>query len=195
MEKKKQDVKKKAIKTERVNKVKFETAEQQELKKFLVVILVVVLCVGGIYLFTRAFITKDLFKKDEPREEVVTPGEVDYEKAVMGTIFNGEYDDYYVAIYNTVEGDYVSDMYILVYDYTEKENHKHMYTVDLSNEVFNGSYYDPENVNTNAKTLEELKVGDATLLRIQKNKKTGKKEITKYITDIDAMKKELGLNK
>lgn len=195
MEKKKQDVKKKAIKTERVNKVKFETAEQQELKKFLVVILVVVLCVGGIYLFTRAFITKDLFKKDEPREEVVTPGEVDYEKAVMGTIFNGEYDDYYVAIYNTVEGDYVSDMYVLVYDYTEKDNHKHMYTVDLSNEVFNGSYYDPENVNTNAKTLEELKVGDATLLRIQKNKKTGKKEITKYITDIDAMKKELGLNK
>ena len=106
MEKKKNVAKEKTVaKTDKVNKkevvaksktadvkkkvkkethIKFETTEQAEVKKFIIVILVVLLCVGAIYLFTRAFVSKDLFKKDEPKEEEVIEGEVDYEVAIMG---------------------------------------------------------------------------------------------------------------
>lgn len=216
MEKKKNVAKEKTVaKTDKVNKkevvaksktadvkkkvkkethIKFETTEQAEVKKFIIVILVVLLCVGAIYLFTRAFVSKDLFKKDEPKEEEVIEGEVDYEVAIMGQILNRPYDEYYVIIYNQSEGEYLGDMSSIVADYTSKEDDKklHMYKVDLANEL-NTSYYDKDNENKKAKTLEDIKLGDKTLLKIKKNKKSGKLEISKYITDIDAMKKELGI--
>lgn len=184
----------KVKKVKRNNKIKFETTEQAEVKKFIIVIIVVLLCVGAIYLFTRAFVSKDLFKKDEPKVEDVTEGEVNYDVAIMGQILNRPYDEYYVIIYNQSEGEYLGDMASIVSEYSTKEDDKklHLYTVDLSNEL-NSSYYDKENENTKAKTLEEIKLGDKTLLKIKKNKKSGKLEISKYITDIDAMKKELDI--
>ncbi len=201
MEKKEKVSKKKTVaktdkvkKVKRNNKIKFETTEQAEVKKFIIVIIVVLLCVGAIYLFTRAFVSKDLFKKDEPKVEDVTEGEVNYDVAIMGQILNRPYDEYYVIIYNQSEGEYLGDMASIVSDYSTKEDDKklHLYTVDLSNEL-NSSYYDKENENTKAKTLAEIKLGDKTLLKIKKNKKSGKLEISKYITDIDAMKKELDI--
>lgn len=184
----------KVKKVKRNNKIKFETTEQAEVKKFIIVIIVVLLCVGAIYLFTRAFVSKDLFKKDEPKVEDVTEGEVNYDVAIMGQILNRPYDEYYVIIYNQSEGEYLGDMASIVSEYSTKEDDKklHLYTVDLSNEL-NSSYYDKENENTKAKTLAEIKLGDKTLLKIKKNKKSGKLEISKYITDIDAMKKELDI--
>ena len=198
MEKKEKVSKKNTVaktsKVKRNNKIKFETTEQAEVKKFLIVIIVVLLCVGAIYLFTRAFVSKDLFKKDEPKVEDVQEGEVNYDVAIMGQILNRPYDEYYVIIYNQSEGEYLGDMANIVSEYSTKEDDKklHLYTVDLSNEL-NSSYYDKENENKKAKTLEEIKLGDKTLLKIKKNKKSSKLEISKYITDIDAMKKELDI--
>lgn len=177
-------VKKSNIKKNKINYV--TTEETNELKKFLIVIVVVLLCVGGIYLVTRAFVTKDLFKDEEPTTEEVTPVVPNYDIAIMGTMLNRPEDTYYVVIYNTVEGDYVADMSALVSSYNAKEGHKHIYTVDLS-DYMNQSYYDPENVNVKAKTLEEVKVGDITLIKVRKGK------IDKYIVDLAKMKKELGL--
>ena len=177
-------VKKSNIKKNKINYV--TTEETNELKKFLIVIVVVLLCVGGIYLVTRAFVTKDLFKDEEPTTEEVTPVVPNYDIAIMGTMLNRPEDTYYVVIYNTVEGDYVADMSALVSSYNAKEGHKHIYTVDLS-DYMNQSYYDPENVNVKAKTLEEVKVGDITLIKVKKGK------IDKYIVDLAKMKKELGL--
>ncbi|MBQ8659791.1 MAG: hypothetical protein IJ475_03030 [Bacilli bacterium] len=177
-------VKKSNIKKNKINYV--TTEETNELKKFLIVIVVVLLCVGGIYLVTRAFVTKDLFKDEEPTTEEVTPVVPNYDIAIMGTMLNRPEDTYYVVIYNTVEGDYVADMSALVSSYNAKDGHKHIYTVDLS-DYMNQSYYDPENVNVKAKTLEEVKVGDITLIKVKKGK------IDKYIVDLAKMKKELGL--
>ena len=110
----------------------------------------------------------------------------------MGQILNRPYDEYYVLIYNQSEGEYMGEMANIRYEYDNKEDDKkiHMYSVDLANEL-NKSYYDKDNENTKAKTLDEIKVGDKTLLKIKKNKKSGKLEVSKYITDIDEMKKEL----
>ena len=70
------------------------TAEQEEMFKFVIVILVVLACVGGIYLLTRAFVTKDLFNKDETKE--TAKGEINYNSAIVGNIMNRPYDEYYV---------------------------------------------------------------------------------------------------
>lgn len=161
------------------------TSEQKELKNLIIVILVVVLCVGGIYFLTRVFVTKDLFSDDT--EDEVVAGSINYDVTIMGQIFNRPYDEYYVAIYNYEEMSYATDMSMLVYNYTNKDEHLHIYSVDLSN-VMNIDFYDPENVDTKVKTLDNLKVGDMTLLKIKKGK------ISKFIVDYAKMEKELGLD-
>lgn len=182
MEKKKEVVKSKKANQ---NKVTYRTSEQDEMIKFIVVILVVLLCVGGIYLFTRAFVTKDLFKDDVETSEVVQEGQVNYDVAIMGQLLNRPYKEYYAVIYDS-EGDYSFDMYSLVANYSNIKNHKHIYTIDLANEL-NKSYYDAEKVNKDAKTVSEMKVGDITLVKVKNGK------IDKYIVDLAKMKKELGI--
>lgn len=173
------------VKKVKKNKVNYQTTEQEEIKKFLIVILVVLLCVGLIYLCTRAFVTKDLFKAKETETEEVVSGQINDSVAIMGQILNKAEDEYYVAIYNST-GKFTGDMGRLVYSYTSKEKHLHVYTVDLNNKL-NSDYYDPENVNEKAQTLEDIKVGDITLIKVKKGK------ITKYIVDFAKMQKELGV--
>ena len=167
------------------NKVNYERNETKEIRNFIIVVIVVVLCVGAIYLLTRAFVTKDLFKdKDAETSDVV--GSVSRHVAIMGQLFNMPEEEYYFVIYNAEEGEYIGDMSTMVNNYNNKTDHLHIYTVNLAN-VMNKDYYDPEKVNENAKTLEEIKVGDITLIKI-KNKK-----ISKYIVDYSKMKTELGV--
>lgn len=178
----------KVVASSKKNKIKYRTDEQKEMLQFLTVILVVVVCCGAIYLCTRAFITKDLFKKDEPKREETIPGVIDYNVATIGTMLNGPYDEYYVVIYDAVKGDYISDMSSLVTQYKSQEKAKHVYTVDLSN-VLNSSYYDPENASTSVTSLQDLKVGDITLIKVKKG------VINKLITDYTKMQSELGIAK
>ncbi len=168
------------------NKVSYRTAEQDELIKFGVVVLVLAVIIAGVYFGTRAFVTKDLFTSDEGESTEVVPGTVNYEVAIMGQILNRPEKEYYVAIYNQVEGDYITDMLSLVYEYSSKKESLPIYSVDLSNKL-NEGYYDPENVNVKAQKLDEMKVGDITLLKIKKGK------ISKYIVDYAKMQKELGI--
>ena len=182
MEKKKDMVKSKKVK----NKVSYRTSEQDEMIKFVIVILVVLLCVGGVYIFTRAFITKDLFKDETAATETVQEGTVNYDVAIMGQLFNRPYKQYYAVIYDST-GEDAYDMISLVNSYVKLKEHKHVYTIDLSNEL-NKSYYDAENVNTKATKLSEMKVGDITLVKIKNGK------IDKYIVDYAKMQKELGVS-
>ena len=77
-------------------------------------------------------------------------------------------------------------MISLVNSYLKLKEHKHVYTIDLSNEL-NKSYYDAENVNTKATKVSEMKVGDITLVKVKNGK------IDKYIVDYAKMEKELGI--
>jgi len=166
------------------NKIKYETEESKEIKKFVIVLIVIIFAVALFYLATRMFITKDLFTGSNTKTEETTTGEINYDVAIMGEILNRPYKTYYVAIYNKTEGEYMSEMISLVYAYTAKDEHLHVYTVDLSNEL-NKSYYDPENIKLDVDNLKDLKVGDITLLKIKNG------EIIKYYTDLEKMKKEL----
>lgn len=169
-----------------VKTLSIQTTEQSELKSFLIVILVVLVGVGLLFLATKAFVTKDLFgDKKEDTEEKEVVGEVNYDVTIMGSLLNRPYDEYYAVIYDTT-GDRMYDMSSLVTAYKEIKDAKHIYTIDLDNKL-NESYYDPENVNTKAKKLSEVKVGDITLIKVKDGK------INKFITDYTKMKKELGV--
>lgn len=165
-------------------KLKIKTTEQSELKSFLIVILVVLGCVLGLYIITTVFVAE---KEPEKVDEEVA-GEVNYDVAIMGQLLNRPYDEYYAVVYDT-NGDYMYEMSAIVAAYNGKDKHKHMYTIDLGNKL-NESYYNPEKATTkvkDVKKLEDLKVGDVTLIKVKKGK------ITKIVTDMEKMKKELGV--
>lgn len=156
-----------------------KTSEQREMSNFFIVIIVVLVCVGGIYFLTRAFVTKDLFNKDTPRETVVTPGEINYDVAIMGTMLNRADEEYYVVIFDSTSN-YAYDMNNLVKTYISAEKHLPVYVVDLSNKTMNGNgkYYDPSNISTNPTSLDDLKVGNRTVIKVKKGK------INKFIPDM-----------
>lgn len=171
-------------KEKKVKRLNIQTTEQSELKSFFIVILVVLLGVGGLFLATKAFVTKDLFGKEE-KEEKIAAGEVNYDVTIMGSLLNRPYKEYYAVIYDTT-GEYVYDMSSLVDAYKNVKSAKHIYTIDLDNKL-NKDYYDPKKVNPKAKKLEDIKLGDITLIKVKDGK------IEKYITDLSKMKKELGV--
>ena len=176
------------------NKLYYSTGEQAEVKKFIIVVLVVLLWVVGIYFLTRAFVTKDLFKHETTQEEVVK-GEVNNDVAIVGTIMNRPYDEYYVAVYDS-NGKYNYEISNNVVAKYKGLNKLHIYRVDL-NEYMNKEYYKPEEENTKATGVDDFKFGDITLLRIKRTKNKGGEtytyKVVKYITDIEQMKKELGV--
>ena len=172
--------------TSRPEKIYYATSEQKDVKSFLGVILVVLVCVGIIYLATRMFVTKDLFNKDTKDQDTVQEAvTVNYDIAIVGNMLEKPEKDYYVIIYDTT-GKYMADMSYMISTYNYKENHLHVYTVDLSNKL-NSDYYNPENENVKATSVEDFKFGDITLIKVSNGK------VNKYITDYTKMQKELGV--
>ena len=162
---------------------KYETSEQEEMKKFIIVILIVSICVGLVYLITRAFVTKDLFNNKTETQEKTENVEINYDVAIMGEILNRPYDEYYVIIFDS-KGTQAADMTNLISKYNSEEKHLHIYRVDLSNEL-NKEYYDKENVSQKFTSLKEFKVGDTTLLKVKNSK------VELLISDYSKMEKEL----
>lgn len=166
-------------------KVKYRTAEQDEMLKFLGVIAVVVVCVTLLYVLTRVFVTKDLFNKEETKTEETVQGSVNYSVTSVGQILNRPYDEYYVFVYDTT-GDYATDMNSLLTKYNSKEKKLHAYKVDLSN-YLNKEYYKPKEVNEKASAVADFKFGDITLIKVKNGK------IDKYLTDYSKMQTELAV--
>ena len=81
------------------NKVYYANNEAGEFVNFLIIILIIALLCGGIYLATRAFVTKDLFDKKSDTEEIAQ-GAINYDVATMGTMLNRPYSEYYVVVYD-----------------------------------------------------------------------------------------------
>lgn len=179
---------KKNVKKVKKNKINYNTTEQEEIKKFLIVVLVVLIGVGAIYLLTRVFITKDLFQKEDPVVETVQEGKPDDSVTIMGQLLNRPYKEYYAIAYDQSKIEVLYEMMAIVESYNNVDKHLHIYSIDTSN-VMNKDYYDPENVKLDAKTLEEVKLGDKTLIKVKNGK------IDKIIVDVAEMKKELGIEK
>ena len=155
--------------------------EKKAVKNFIIILLIVLVCGIAVYFITRAFVSKDLFKKEEKEESKMQDVSLSYDTALVGTILNRPSDDYYVVLYNEAK-DESFVYYNFKAEYTRKTDHLPLYFVDLGNKL-NASYESDKTDVTG--DIKDMKFGEFTLLRIQKGK------ITKTITDLEKAAKEL----
>lgn len=159
-----------------------ETEEQSVIKKFIIILLVLVILIVGVYFFTRAFVTKDLNNEKEQTKTEVT---FDYSKTVLGSLLNRPYNEYYVLVYNSkdLKANYYNS---IASSYQTKEGAIKIYIADL-NDSMNEKFYNSKKSNPNAKSIDELQVGNLTLIKVKD------KTINKYIEKEEDIRTELGL--
>ena len=174
------------VKTKNIKKVdidKYTSEESKEVKKFIIILLSIIVLVLAVYGITR-LINKD---KDNNDDRTVTAGSIDYDKVSVGTLFNRADDEYYVIVY---DGEASNAIYYsaLMNKYMNKEKSNKVYFCDLSNEL-NKKYYvgEDKDSNPNATTSSELAFKDLTLIKIKNGK------IVKYLETLDTIKTELGI--
>jgi len=170
----------------KVKKIKMGEAgsdDENVVKKFIIITIVIAIFIGIIYGFT------ELFKnKEEPIDESVA-GSINYDKVSVGTILNRPYDEYYVLVYNSEDTDAVIYSTILT-KYMKKSEDKDyikIYYCDLNNKL-NNNYYNVGNDNMSNKEIEnvdDFDFGKLTLLQIKNGK------VTKYLENIEDIKELL----
>ena len=120
----------------------------------------------GFYLLTILILNK----KEEPTYNNVT---IEYNKILAGETFEMSDTDYMVFYYNST-GENAAEYADMISKYREKENSLPIYTVDLNNGI-NKKYISEEEINS-VTNIDDLKVKDATLIRIKD------KNVESYIT-------------
>ncbi len=156
--------------------------EQKEIFQFIIIVIVIGLIVGIIYLISYFASMKNEYHYNDATEA----GEINDSIVTVGTMFNRPEKEYYVVIYkdDATEAVYYSS---LVNKYKGEEDALNVYYCNLNNKLNEAYYAGDEKSNPKAKTIDDLKVGDFTFVKIKDGK------ITKYIEDVDAMKEELGI--
>ena len=67
--------------------------DSNEIKAFIIIVVVIVLLIGAIYGLTELF-------KEEPVLDNSVSGEINYDVVTVGTLLNRPYEEYYVLVYN-----------------------------------------------------------------------------------------------
>ena len=159
-------------------KTKYQTEEQKELIKFLIILGVVVVLIVGVYFLSKAF------TKEEAKEYEYQAGVVGTSQVIVGTMLSRKDTEYYVLAYDS-SSDYANSYSIYASYYTnEQKNALKVYYLDLSS-AMNKNYYVTEGSNPKATKMSELKMKDGTLIRVKNGK------ITKYVEGIENISKEL----
>ncbi len=167
-----------------VNIDKYTSDEAREVKKFVIILLSVIILVLAVYSITR-LINKD--KENKNSDTSVTAGSIDYDKVSAGTLFNRLDSEYYVIVYDGSDSNAIYYS-ALMNKYMDKEKSNKVYFCDLSNELNKKHYVgqDKES-NPSATTSSELAFKDLTLIKIKNGK------IVKYLETLDTIKTELGV--
>lgn len=170
-------------KTKKIKEIKYRSEEQQEVIRFVIILISIFVIVGAIY-----GVSKFLIEDEDATEETETvSGEINYDLVTVGTMFNRNYDEYYVVAYKKTDASAILYSSI-VNKYSNKDKALKVYFCDLDNSL-NNEYYVGETgeSNPNAKKMSDLALGKFTFLKIKDGK------IVKYLEDIEEAKKELGV--
>ncbi len=161
-------------KQKKIKPIKYRSEEIEEIRRFIILLVVVILLIVAVYFITRIFVTKDLLNSDDTESEIVE-GSINYSITLIGNMLNKPDDEYYVVIYNAedLRAVYYSS---LMSNYLRNEEPLALYYVDLSN-ILNAKFYDPDNITTDIESISDLRVGDLTLIKVEDN------EIAEIITD------------
>lgn len=165
---------------------KYYSEEQQEIRRFIIILGSIVFIILAIYIISNIANKKNTYHYDEIKEGVINNDIV-----TVGTMFNRPESEYYVIVYdesdvNSVTYESILSQYNNYFSIGFKK--EKVYFCDLSNKL-NEDYVakSDEKSNPKAKTIDELKLGKFTFLKISKGK------ITKYIEDVELVKTELGI--
>lgn len=164
------------------NKIKqenYKSEDEQEISRFIKILLIVVVFILGIYFFTSVVV-----KKEYDINKDIIEGQVSSNNIIVGSILNRPYDEYYVLVYNSTSNN-VSLYETLIGLYEANKSSLRIYEVDLDNQL--NQKYASAKSNPNAAKIDEFKFGEITLLKIKD------KKVDKYIEDIEKIKTELGI--
>ena len=162
---------------------KFEkqsNGENDEIIRMIKVFAIVVLALVSFYFIFAIYNGEISFgSKEEEKSEV----EIQNVKILAGSTFNRIDSEYYVLFYD-FEGDYAANCLAIYNLYNQKENNLKMYIVDL-NDSFNKKYVVDSNSLVNVNNIDELKVIDASLIKVKNGKAefviSGNEEISNYL--------------
>ena len=158
------------------------SADENEIRSFIIIVIVLVVVIGAIYGLTE-FINN---KKSNSNDKTVTSGEINYNIVSVGILLNRPEDEYYVIVYDTEKSD--SLIYsTIVNNYKNSSDSLKVYLCDLNNSL-NSSYYNvnEDNIsNPKATKVSELDFGDLTLIKVKNG------NIAKYVEDLDQIKEIL----
>ena len=157
--------------------------DTNEVKAFIIIIVIIAILVCVIYGLT------ELFKKNPNVENNVTTGSIDYNKVSVGTILNRPYNEYYVLAYSSEDSKAVlySTLLTKYMQESESKDYVKIYYCDLSNSL-NKNYYNKNNngtSNSSPKSIDEFNFGNLTLIKVKNGK------INKYIEDYNVIKELL----
>ena len=143
-----------------------EIIEQNPIRKFIVITIILLIIMAIIYLATSLFITKELdwFSKKEKVEETK---ETVSDSILASAIFKQKEAEYYVYFYDFYEEKDTVTSFV-----TQRLSGTKLYKVNTTSAM--NAKYVSETSNKQAKTLEELKVKAPTVIKIENGK------ITKY---------------
>ena len=160
-------------------KMNYQTEEQKEMMRFLIVLGIILVFVIAVYYFSKLFIMdQSLF------EENYTAGVINDERVIVGTMFNRPESEYYVIAYDETSSKAV--YYSALSTTYSSQGKVKVYHLDLNN-TLNQSYYVGSDGTSNktAKNASEIKLKDLTLIKIKNGK------IEKYLENLEEIQKEL----
>lgn len=136
-----------------------EMEEDKLIKRFIIILLVVLGTVIIAYLITSKFV-----KKDSTTAKENTPVEISYDNALVGNMLHKVDAKYYVMIFDSTSENAASYAQIAT-SYKTLDNHLPLYIVDL-NDALNKKYKTDGETSLNG-TIDEFKFGEITLLKVE----------------------------
>ncbi len=171
---KRKQAKKEGKNIKEINKANNLSEEEVSLKKLIIITGVIIAIAVILYWVIGTFVTKEIGKPQN--NNVITESPKTATNSILASaIFRQSEEEYYVYFY-----DFSNRISEVENQITNKLSDKKVYRVDTSNGL--NQNYVSDTTNPNAKTLEELKVKEPTIIKIVND------EITNYYEGEDSIK-------
>ena len=170
------------IKNEMKTQVEEKKESENEIKKLIILVLIVTAIFFIFYGITILIMKKNKTESTEPKEEVT---HIDMDMILINQLLSQPEDNYYVLL--TIENDSNNTTYeSLKEEYYKVENHKKIYNANI-NDPMNKSFVGDETVLEGE--LKDFKFEKSTLLEIEngsiKNKYIGSTEILSKLSELE----------
>ena len=147
-----------------MNKVNSYSSDSDEMKRMFKMLGIVVLILGVFYLWFAILNGEISFGTKKKNVEIQNV------EILAGETFNKKDEKYYVLMYN-FDGDNAVDYSNIYSVYYQKGGNEKIYVVDL-NKKFNSNYITDNNSKVNITSIDNLKVVDGTLIKVENGKGT-----------------------